>query len=105
MPSYDITLAPRHPGARRAAWPRPPATSTSTAPPTEGLDGTGVRAAVIDSGIDFTHVDLGGPGTAAAYTACYGTPPGPGVPEAGQPRNVAPDRRLRQPVRPRRARR
>src|SRR2546423_1477833 len=55
-----------------------------------GLDGTGVRAAVIDSGVDFTHGDLGGPGTAAAYTACYGTPPGAGVSEAGQPRNAAP---------------
>ena len=26
----------------------------------EGLNGTGVRAAVIDSGIDFTHANLGG---------------------------------------------
>ncbi|HEX9430531.1 MAG TPA: S8 family serine peptidase, partial [Candidatus Bathyarchaeia archaeon] len=37
-----------------------------------GFDGTGVRVAVLDSGIDYTHADLGGPGTAAAYTAAYG---------------------------------
>src|SRR5437867_10405188 len=38
-----------------------------------GFDGTGVRVALLDSGIDYTHADLGGPGTAAAYTAAYGT--------------------------------
>lgn len=34
-----------------------------------GLTGNGVRIAVIDSGIDYTHATFGGPGTAAAYTA------------------------------------
>jgi subtilisin family serine protease len=34
-----------------------------------GARGTGVRVAVIDSGIDYTHKDFGGPGTAAAYKA------------------------------------
>jgi len=38
-----------------------------------GFDGTGVRVAVLDSGVDYTHAFLGGPGTAAAYTAAYGT--------------------------------
>src|SRR6059036_3741835 len=38
-----------------------------------GFDGTGVRVAVLDSGIDYTHADLGGAGTGAAYTAAYGT--------------------------------
>ncbi|HWV99239.1 MAG TPA: S8 family serine peptidase [Candidatus Acidoferrum sp.] len=38
-----------------------------------GIDGTGVRAAVIDTGIDYTHKDLGGPGTLAAYVTAYGT--------------------------------
>ena len=28
--------------------------------------------AILDSGIDYTHRNLGGPGTAAAYTAAYG---------------------------------
>ncbi len=39
------------------------------------IDGTGTRVAVLDSGIDYTHYNLGGPGTPAAYTACYGTSP------------------------------
>jgi subtilisin family serine protease len=38
-----------------------------------GFDGTGVRVAVLDSGIDYTHYNLGGPGTAEAYFAAYGT--------------------------------
>lgn len=40
-----------------------------------GFDGTGVRVAVLDSGIDYTHRNLGGPGTLAAYQAAYGTSP------------------------------
>lgn len=38
-----------------------------------GITGAGVRVAVLDSGIDYTHTFFGGPGTAAAYTAAYGT--------------------------------
>jgi subtilisin family serine protease len=38
-----------------------------------GFDGTGVRVAVLDSGVDYTHRNFGGPATAAAYTAAYGT--------------------------------
>lgn len=37
-----------------------------------GIDGTGVVVAVLDSGIDYTHRNLGGPGTVAAYTNAYG---------------------------------
>jgi subtilisin family serine protease len=33
--------------------------------------GEGIDVAVIDSGIDFTHVKLGGPGTTAAYAQAY----------------------------------
>ena len=33
------------------------------------LDGDGVTIGVIDSGIDYTHADFGGPGTVAAYTS------------------------------------
>ncbi|HEY0856792.1 MAG TPA: S8 family serine peptidase [Albitalea sp.] len=36
-----------------------------------GKDGAGVRVAVLDSGIDYTHWNLGGPGTVADYAACY----------------------------------
>jgi minor extracellular serine protease Vpr len=43
----------------------------------EGVDGTGVKVAVLDSGIDYTHADLGGPGTLEAYAAAYGEGPFP----------------------------
>ena len=37
-----------------------------------GFDGTGVRVAVLDSGVDYTHAALGGPGTLLAYKNAYG---------------------------------
>ena len=36
-----------------------------------GFNGTGVRVAILDSGIDYTHADLGGKGTAEAWDAAY----------------------------------
>src|SRR5262245_59006949 len=33
-----------------------------------GLHGEGIKIAVIDTGIDYTHANFGGPGTKAAYT-------------------------------------
>ena len=36
-----------------------------------GATGQGIRVAVIDSGIDYTHANLGGPGTQAAYEAAW----------------------------------
>lgn len=47
----------------------------ATAAHTAGKDGTGVRVAVLDSGIDYTHRNFGGPGTAAAYAAAFGANP------------------------------
>jgi minor extracellular serine protease Vpr len=41
----------------------------------QGKDGRGVRVAVIDSGVDYTHYNLGGAGTEAAYAAAYGASP------------------------------
>ena len=38
-----------------------------------GNFGSGIRVAVLDSGIDYTHVAMGGAGSAAAYAAAYGT--------------------------------
>lgn len=38
-----------------------------------GYDGTDITVAVLDSGIDYTHLNLGGLGTSAAYEAAYGT--------------------------------
>ncbi|MGH8235865.1 MAG: hypothetical protein ACREXP_02445, partial [Steroidobacteraceae bacterium] len=46
-----------------------------TAVQQSGTDGTGVTVAVLDSGIDYTHRNLGGAGTLAAYVAAYGTGP------------------------------
>jgi hypothetical protein len=45
-----------------------------------GARGQGVRVAVIDSGIDYTHAALDGPGTQAAYEAAWAP-----LPPAGQP--------------------
>ncbi|HEX3141242.1 MAG TPA: S8 family serine peptidase, partial [Rhizobacter sp.] len=45
----------------------------ATAVQQAGFDGTGVKVAVIDSGIDYTHKNLGGDGTAAAYEKAFGT--------------------------------
>ncbi|MCY7316141.1 MAG: S8 family serine peptidase [Rubrivivax sp.] len=39
---------------------------------TPSVDGTGVRIAILDSGVDHTHYNLGGAGTRAAYLAAYG---------------------------------
>ncbi|MEJ1964187.1 MAG: hypothetical protein WDO56_22635 [Gammaproteobacteria bacterium] len=40
-----------------------------------GITGKGVKIAVLDSGIDYTHRNLGGRGTVAAYEAAYGKGP------------------------------
>jgi subtilisin family serine protease len=45
-----------------------------------GARGHGVRVAVIDSGVDYTHAALGGPGTQAAYEAAWAP-----LPPAGSP--------------------
>src|SRR3954471_16891441 len=36
-----------------------------------GVRGEGVKVAIIDTGIDFTHANFGGPGTPAAYDAAF----------------------------------
>jgi subtilisin family serine protease len=38
---------------------------------TSGFRGEGVKVAIIDTGIDYTHANFGGPGTQAAYASAY----------------------------------
>ena len=45
-----------------------PAIGAPTAWGTSGVTGAGMKIAVIDTGIDYTHATFGGDGTAAAYT-------------------------------------
>ena len=42
-----------------------------------GVHGEGVKVAIIDTGIDYTHANFGGPGTSAAYDVAFmnGTAP------------------------------
>src|SRR5205814_9526950 len=45
-----------------AVWAGPP-----------GLHGENIKVAIIDTGIDYTHANFGGPGTVAAYNAAKAT--------------------------------
>jgi subtilisin family serine protease len=44
------------------------------------FQGQGVKIAVIDTGIDYTHADFGGPGTVAAYNAAFAANTAPANP-------------------------
>jgi subtilisin family serine protease len=56
----------------------------ATAVQNAGFDGRGMRVAVLDTGIDYTHKFFGGPGTVAAYQNAYGT-------TTADPRNTSTD--------------
>jgi minor extracellular serine protease Vpr len=44
-----------------------------------GKTGTGVKIAILDTGVDYTHANFGGPGTVAAFTGNNGTIIEPGT--------------------------
>jgi len=45
-----------------------------------GVHGEGIKIAIIDTGIDYTHANFGGPGTPAAYTAAHAASTAPADP-------------------------
>jgi minor extracellular serine protease Vpr len=45
-----------------------------------GLHGEGIKIGIIDTGIDYTHSNFGGPGTVAAYNAANATDTAPADP-------------------------
>ncbi len=72
MATYELHADPGGSGSLAQAADYVQATQVRAA----GYDGTGVRVAVLDSGIDYTHANLGGPGTVEAYQNCYSGPGG-----------------------------
>jgi len=80
--SGDQTLLERIPGVSAVYPIAPKAATNAYAVPFQsapiawqatGYLGQGQTIAVIDSGIDYTHSDFGGPGTVAAYDAAHAT--------------------------------
>ena len=45
-----------------------------------GVHGEGIKVAVIDTGIDYTHANFGGPGTVAAFDAAFAASTSPADP-------------------------
>src|SRR5262249_13851270 len=45
-----------------------------------GVHGEGIKVAVIDTGIDYTHANFAGPGTTAAYNAAHAAETAPADP-------------------------
>jgi minor extracellular serine protease Vpr len=45
-----------------------------------GFRGEGIKIAILDTGIDYTHANFGGPGTVAAFNAAFATSAAPANP-------------------------
>ena len=45
-----------------------------------GFRGEGIKIAILDTGIDYTHANFGGPGTVAAFNAAFATSTAPANP-------------------------
>jgi minor extracellular serine protease Vpr len=45
-----------------------------------GIHGEGIKVGIIDTGIDYTHANFGGPGTVAAYNAAHAAETSPADP-------------------------
>ena len=68
--------------ARRAAVPQavPLAISPTAWGGLAAFNGNGIKVAIIDTGIDYTHANFGGPGTPEAYEAAAATDTKPARP-------------------------
>ena len=62
----DATMLPDY---EPANWASVPLTKAPKVWESTGVTGKGVTIGIIDTGIDYTHADFGGPGTVAAYQA------------------------------------
>ncbi len=57
-----------------------PLIGTPTVWQTLGFHGEGIKVGIIDTGIDYTHANFGGPGTKAAYEAAHAAETSPANP-------------------------
>ncbi len=89
VPVDKLTQLASMPGvlAVRPVWPIKqdnvhgiPAIGAPTVWQNLGLHGEGIKVAIIDTGIDYTHANFGGPGTTAAYQAAFATDTAPADP-------------------------
>jgi minor extracellular serine protease Vpr len=63
-----------------------------TALQSRGLDGSGTVISIVDSGIDYTHRNLGGPGTVEGYAEAAGA--GASDPKGGLPNALFPNSKV-----------